>query len=437
MIYFIDFLISFIQSFIMMQILVTLIQKSVPIRFTLYLAIGSFLLYYLMSSFFFLYIVAFSWWIIKKIDFSIPTLLCWFYSVYCTFFYALFGYIATILFIGLLGSSYSEYELILNLTIIPLMPLLISKVYAYFLRPPLAFLRQNYDYLHRGFLIIINTVLTVCCIIQYTGYWIENNIFPSGIPFRDNMLLIFTSIMFSILLYFAYKAKNLNQQQIQDLKEQQLADITDYAVQIETMYQELRGFRHDFQNVLISMGESIKSRDVKIIEANYRETLEKYGIDLNETYSVLPRLQGIMDLPIKGLLSAKVIFAEKNGLLVTLEVEENIVSSHNDLVVLLRVLSILLDNAIEAALESQQKYFGISIMNEDGETILIIIENSYNERPPITEIFKPAFSTKGSGRGQGLCIVQQILDHNHNLSLQTKVEANLFSQLFRIKGGIG
>ena len=50
------------------------------------------------------------------------------------------------------------------------------------------------------------------------------------------------------------------------------------------MYSELRSFRHDYHNVMISLNQSIKTKDLSVIEDTYARMLETEGIVLEDDH---------------------------------------------------------------------------------------------------------------------------------------------------------
>lgn len=55
-----------------------------------------------------------------------------------------------------------------------------------------------------------------------------------------------------------------------------------YNQKIEAAYKSVRSFKHDYENVLISMQTSIDSGDFNLIEQTYQDILKKAGQELIE-----------------------------------------------------------------------------------------------------------------------------------------------------------
>ena len=99
-----------------------------------------------------------------------------------------------------------------------------------------------------------------------------------------------------------------------------------------------------------------------------------------------------------------------------------------------RILGILLDNAIEASSESDEKIINITFRNDSKNSRqLIIIENSYKDKNIDTDkIFEKGISGKENHTGLGLWEVRQILKKTNNANLFTSKTDELFSQQLEI-----
>ena len=95
---------------------------------------------------------------------------------------------------------------------------------------------------------------------------------------------------------------------------------------------------------------------------------------------------------------------------------------------------ILLDNAIEAANECDEKIINVSIKNDEKNSRqLLVVENTYNNKDVDTEkIYDKGFSTKPNNTGLGLWEVRQIIKRNNNLNLFTTKDEKYFKQQLEI-----
>lgn len=360
----------------------------------------------------------------------------WFYSIYSTFSYAVFAYSmnATILFfIG--EDTFTQYMYLINMTISPIFSMICNLILLRLIRPSVYFLEKYKENWNQFFLLFINILLTLCCIIQFGNYWIERYLIKDENPIRKYLIAIFILVIVLLVIYLNIKTRQLDKQRIQQLKDNQLADLTSYVQQIEAMYSELRSFRHDYHNVMISLNQSIKTKDLSVIEDTYARILETEGIVLEDDHYALGKLNNLKTLPIKGIFSTHIIQAWQKNIPVHLEIEDIIQDEPIEVLDYVRITSILLDNAIEAAEDAENPFVTIVFLkNKKEKEIQLTIENSCSDEPiDIVRIFDKDFSTKGKNRGLGLATIQTILQNYTNLSLQTEYQDGVFRQILMIK----
>lgn len=430
------FLLTFIENICQLFIYSKLIRKKVSFKMTISLPLISFIGYLLLN--YWVFVVPISYFLIigKIIKRDSSNNMIWFYSIYSTFSYAVFAYSmnATILFfIG--EDTFTQYMYLINMTISPIFSMICNLILLRLIRPSVYFLEKYKDNWNQFFLLFINILLTLCCIIQFGNYWIERYLIKDENPIRKYLIAIFILVIVLLVIYLNIKTRQLDKQRIQQLKDNQLADLTSYVQQIEAMYSELRSFRHDYHNVLISLNQSIKTKDLSVIEDTYARILETEGIVLEDDHYALGKLNNLKTLPIKGIFSTHIIQAWQKNIPVHLEIEDIIQDEPIEVLDYVRITSILLDNAIEAAEDAENPFVTIVFLkNKKEKEIQLTIENSCSDEPiDIVRIFDKDFSTKGKNRGLGLATIQTILQNYTNLSLQTEYQDGVFRQILMIK----
>lgn len=101
---------------------------------------------------------------------------------------------------------------------------------------------------------------------------------------------------------------------------------------------------------------------------------------------------------------------------------------------LCRILGILLDNAIEAAKECEEKIINVRFIKDlKVDRKLIIIENSYNEMDiDLDKIYEKGYTSKedkSQAHGLGLWTVRKMLSKSTNLNLFTSKDELFHQQL--------
>ena len=157
------------------------------------------------------------------------------------------------------------------------------------------------------------------------------------------------------------------------------------------------------------MDESIKTNDIEIVRENYDKILKSQNIIMhsNNIAMSFSKLNNIKNMPVKSILYAHLVSASQKGIDVNLEIEDSIINEPIDTFDYVRVLSVLLDNAIE--------------------------NTFYGKYSNISELFQTSMSSKGHNRGLGLASVEIILNKYRNISLETEIKNDLFIQKIIMK----
>lgn len=259
---------------------------------------------------------------------------------------------------------------------------------------------------------------------------------------------ILTALYFLLFICFVnILDRNLRrelQAQLLLQKEIQLQNINNYSSQIEGLYKDVRSFRHDYTNILTSLKIGIDERDIDMITEVYYSVLKDSGKMLKGKRFEIARLGNIVDLSFKSLLLSKLSEAQNLSIPVSLEIEKPITIKNIDQLDFLTIVSILLDNAIEAATEVA-KNADIEKSSNEGITVcffensklnkqVLIIQNStLKNEVDMTQIFERGVSSKGNGRGIGLSNIKRILKSYPNISLNTTSRDFIFRQILEIE----
>ncbi len=200
----------------------------------------------------------------------------------------------------------------------------------------------------------------------------------------------------------------------------QVQDMEDSLRNIETLNHTLRAQRHDFLNHLQVVYSLIEMEEYQ--EANaYIEKV--YG-----SISSVSRILKTKNAAVNALLQVKIAQMENSGIRCDL----NITSSWDELEMpgweMCRVLSNLIDNAIDAMAGGNDKYIALTL----GENLKQFTFRVANNGPAIPEkmlhtIFAPGITSKSEGHGMGLFIVKRTLEaHGGSIQVESDREETAF-----------
>ncbi|MGO0052372.1 sensor histidine kinase [Streptococcus suis] len=245
---------------------------------------------------------------------------------------------------------------------------------------------------------------------------------------RTNVLLIYFILFTVSMLYLNYQKKEKQALEIQELKDKQLTDLGRYSRHVESLYKEIRSFRHDYTNILISLNEAIKEEDIVAIQTIYREVIADSDRKFYDGKYDIARLSNIQNPAVKSLLSSKMLEAQKKGIAISVEVDAEIEPPDLELIEFITILSILLDNAIDAAKQCANGNIVFAYFQEDDRKIIVVENTTVEDKVSTSHIFEYGHSTKGDNRGIGLANVKAILDSYPKFSISTNSNNHRFVQ---------
>ncbi len=238
-----------------------------------------------------------------------------------------------------------------------------------------------------------------------------------------------------LLIFFAMNAKKVQIEKEIALKQKKFEQehLQTYTDEIVGLYNEIRGFRHDYAGMLVSMQMAIDSKDLQEIDRIYNEVLVKANQKLRSDKYTYFDLNNIEDTALRSLIAQSIVYARNKDVEFTLEVKDIITKLSIDLLDLVRIMSVLLNNAVEGAAESYSKQMEVAVIKMDLEIVIVIQNSCKYTMMPSEDLFELGFSTKGRNRGIGLNNVKEILDQYENIILETEMEDSKFRQIIRFK----
>ena len=241
-----------------------------------------------------------------------------------------------------------------------------------------------------------------------------------------------------LLIFFAMNANKVQVEREIALNQKKFEQeyLQNYTDEIVSLYNEIRGFRHDYAGMMVSMQTAIDSKDLQEIDRIYNEVFVKANHKLRSDKYTYFDLNNLEDSALRSVIAQSIANARVHNIEYILEVKDIISPLSMELLDLVRVMNILLNNAVEGALESYRKQMEVAVIKLESE-ILIIIQNSRKNRSiKPEEIFNIGYSTKGINRGIGLNNVKEILEKYDDVILETEIDDERFKQIIRFKRNI-
>lgn len=243
-----------------------------------------------------------------------------------------------------------------------------------------------------------------------------------------------TFTIFNFALLFAYiltSFYSLTKAMKLDIATRDLENAESYNNSLTVLYDNVKGFKHDFDNMVNIIGGYIQVNDIEGLK-NYYASLEKDCARVNNIRMLNPNI--INNPGIYNLIVSKYKKATDLDININFEFFFDFENLHMPIYEFSRILGILLDNAIEAAKECEEKQINLIFRESRKQHVqLVIIENTYTNKDIDTkQIFEKGISGKENHSGIGLWEVNNIVKKNNNIVLNTTKDEKYFKQELQI-----
>lgn len=277
---------------------------------------------------------------------------------------------------------------------------------------------------------ILFIVNAISGLVSITSQFCILAFYSDKMPIAITILSILSlSAYFFISMYSLINTDKLN------ITSQSLEEAHLYNKTLILLHDNMRGFKHDFHNIVQGIGGYIDKKDLAGLEKYYCQLLQ----DCNRVNNLTALSPTVINNPaIYNVMASKYHRADESGIQINLGIfmDLNDLEHHLKIYEFTRILGILMDNAIEAAIECTDKIIHVTFRKEDSRhRYLMVIENTYlNKDVDVEKIFDKGETTKSkkTNSGLGLWEVRQILKRNNNLNLFTTKDAEYFRQQLEI-----
>ena len=244
--------------------------------------------------------------------------------------------------------------------------------------------------------------------------------------------IIFTIFNYVLLLaYILTSFYSLIKAMKLDIATRDLENAESYNNSLTVLYDNVKGFKHDFDNMVNIIGGYIQVNDFEGLK-KYYDSLEKDCARVNNVRMLNPNI--INNPGIYNLIVSKYKKATDFDITINFEFFFDFENLHMPIYEFSRILGILLDNAIEAAKECEEKQINLVFRESRKQHVqLVIIENTYmNKDIDTKQIFEKGISGKENHFGIGLWEVNNIIKKNNNIVLNTSKDEKHFKQELQI-----
>ncbi len=206
-----------------------------------------------------------------------------------------------------------------------------------------------------------------------------------------------------------------------------------YEQDLEMIRREVRTFRHDYKNLLAGLSQQAGEGELEGLRRSLSELDAGFDLRLGRKIQESAQIGNLQIVEVRSLLLSKLTVMREKGVECRLEVLYPVEAVEMDVWDFVRCLGILIDNAVEAALDTEQPWVEILLLAQD-RRVFLRVSNPYTNQIEAGSMWNDGWSTKGAGRGLGLPSYQRILEGYPNTSSCTSWEDGVFVQGLTVEG---
>ena len=171
--------------------------------------------------------------------------------------------------------------------------------------------------------------------------------------------------------------------------------------EVENMYRQIRGWRHDYRNHIQTMKAYAANGDLEAVKAY----LDELDTDLNTVDTVVKTGNAMAD----AILNSKISLARSKNIPVQVDAHIPVQLSMSELDLCV-IIGNLFDNAIEASLALPEKERLIRVYMDMKNTQLYISFTNFTATGKLKKSEGRFRTTKGEGHGFGLVRIDSIME---------------------------
>ena len=261
-------------------------------------------------------------------------------------------------------------------------------------------------------------------------YLLQRGLQPAYFPLYYLLVLGMAALAVGLVVYLAQWFDAVRKMEAQQgvIAQQQL-----YEQELEAIRREVRAFRHDYKNMLAGLSQQAGEGETEALCAALSELDAGFDRRIGEKIQVSTQVGNLRIPQVRSLLLSKLTAMGERGVDCRLEVLYPVERVGMDVWDFVRCLGILLDNAAEAALETETPWVEIVLLAQ-GEALSLRVSNPYAGRIDPVKMWEEGWSTKGEGRGLGLPGYQRILEEYRNAGSAASWAGDVFVQDLTVGG---
>ena len=250
----------------------------------------------------------------------------------------------------------------------------------------------------------------------------------------ENLLIfLIIQLIFFWILYFSIN-RHEKQRIHNELVENRLSNLKEYTDHLEQEQRKLRKFKHDYQNMLLSLEENLRSSDSQDAK-DYLQTFKQYSDNyISESgLWMFNDFDNVKTPYLKSILINKTSQATEQGIDVHFECRYDVDQIAMEPYDLVRIVGVAYDNAIEAVrnLDKNHRKINVMVYRTKGQTE-VTIANPMQTAENLIHLKKEGVTTKKGHSGLGLANIEEISANYSNVLVNYREVKGWFTIQFTI-----
>jgi len=300
-----------------------------------------------------------------------------------------------------------------------------------------------YTEIDRSILLVMLLTLGTLAIrelVRILAYSLPENLETCRLPFwqEENayeISLLWTGFAFMMVLiqiiYIRLLIKSISAKEELRLQEEDLHQLAEYNRELESNMEAMRGIRHDIKNMFLTMGGFVDRSDDEELKVFYTENIVPFARQELQKNDLCMKLACVHSESMKSFLYFKIMQGIEQGVAIDLLIKP--VDADNLFCIgqidLIRILGILIDNAVEEAKACKGSV--VISVKECEKEYLFSVSNTVRRQKKEKGI-AAGTTDKGPGRGNGLVIAEKLMRKYKNVLLNSYFREEDFVQCLRI-----
>lgn len=191
---------------------------------------------------------------------------------------------------------------------------------------------------------------------------------------RRIIILLYFVICLYLMSHLSTYARKLAIAQIEEEKNQHIELLEEYNSYIEEMYQSVKSFKHDYNNMLISLAGSIQTDDFDTMRKVYYGIVEQMETSIDRPLSInLEDFASVESFDLRTLLALRFYEARQKGIKTSITISSPWTNHYMLSSDILVICSSIIKLAITRAVNLDNSYLSLEFFkNSDGQTLRLI-----------------------------------------------------------------